>query len=59
MLFLRIDLNEMIERAVVQFSFISLQIQKCGDDEPAIEPLKSVEKKTHKQEQRILFFFRL
>lgn len=44
----KIDLNEMIERAVVQFSFISLQIQKCGDDEPAIEPLKSTIENLHR-----------
>jgi hypothetical protein len=32
----------MIERAVVQFSFISMQLDKCGENEPAVEPLKSV-----------------
>jgi hypothetical protein len=39
----RIDINEMIERAVVQFSFISIQLDKCGDqNEPTVESLKSV-----------------
>lgn len=32
----------MIERAVVQFSFISIQLDKCGQNEPTIESLKSV-----------------
>lgn len=32
----------MIERAVVQFSFISIQLEKCGKNEPAIESLKMV-----------------
>jgi hypothetical protein len=38
----RIDINEMIERAVVQFSFISIQLDKCGQNEPTVESLKSV-----------------
>lgn len=32
----------MIERAVVQFSFISIQLDKCGQNEPTMESLKSV-----------------
>jgi hypothetical protein len=32
----------MIEHAVVQFSFISIQLDKCGQNEPAVESLKSV-----------------
>lgn len=40
--YIRIDMNEMIERAVVQFSFISIQLEKCGENEPAMESLKLV-----------------
>ncbi len=43
-IFFRIDMNEMIERAVVQFSFISIQLDKCDKNEPTIESLKSVNK---------------
>lgn len=32
----------MIERAVVQFSFISIQLDKCGQNEPTIESIKLV-----------------
>ena len=37
-------MNEMIERAVVQFSFISIQLDKCDHTEPTVESLKSVKK---------------
>lgn len=48
----------MIERAVVQFSFISLQMKKCGDNEPTIEPLKTVtQKKEPIKNHQISFFF--
>ena len=40
--FLRIDISEMIERAVVQFSFISIQLEKCGPNEPMVEALQTV-----------------
>jgi hypothetical protein len=43
-IFFRIDMNEMIERAVVQFSFISVQLDKCDQNEPTVESLKSVKK---------------
>ncbi len=35
----------MIERAVVQFSFISIQLDKCGQNEPTVESLKAVKEK--------------
>ncbi|CAF1096143.1 unnamed protein product [Adineta steineri] len=38
----KIDISEMIERAIVQFSFISIQLDKCDQNEPTIESLKSV-----------------
>jgi hypothetical protein len=40
----KIDIHEMIERAVVQFSFISIQLDKCGQNEPMVEGLKAVNK---------------
>ncbi len=44
---LRIDIHEMIERAVVQFSFISIQLDKCGENESMMEGLKAVSSKNH------------
>ncbi|CAF4174023.1 unnamed protein product, partial [Rotaria sp. Silwood2] len=38
----KIDISEMIERAVVQFSFISVQLDKCGQNEPTVESLQLV-----------------
>ncbi|CAF4833392.1 unnamed protein product, partial [Rotaria sp. Silwood1] len=38
----KIDISEMIERAVVQFSFISIQLDKCGQNESHVESLKLV-----------------
>ncbi|CAF5025612.1 unnamed protein product, partial [Rotaria magnacalcarata] len=38
----KIDIGEMIERAVVQFSFISIQLEKCNKNEPTVESLKLV-----------------
>lgn len=35
-------MNEMIERAVVQFSFISTKLDKCDQNEATVESLKSV-----------------
>ena len=32
----------MIERAVVQFSFIAIQLDKCGENEPIVESMKTV-----------------
>ncbi|CAF1098173.1 unnamed protein product [Adineta ricciae] len=37
----KIEISEMIERAVVQFSFISIQLEKCGENEPVVESLKT------------------
>jgi hypothetical protein len=37
----------MIERAVVQFSFISIQLDKCGENESMMEGLKAVSSKNH------------
>jgi hypothetical protein len=37
----------MIERAVVQFSFISIQLDKCGQNEPMVEGLRNVKKKMY------------
>jgi hypothetical protein len=45
----------MIERAVVQFSFISIQLDKCGQNEPTMESLKSV--RINKIYFENLFFF--
>jgi hypothetical protein len=44
----------MIERAVVQFSFISIQLDKCGQNEPTVESLKAVKRKKYQCE--ILLF---
>ncbi|CAF0935828.1 unnamed protein product [Rotaria sordida] len=38
----KIDISEMIERAVVQFSFISIQLDKCDQNEPTVESLKLI-----------------
>ncbi len=35
----------MIERAVVQFSFISIQLDKCGQNEPMVDGLRNVKQK--------------
>lgn len=43
----------MIERAVVQFSFISIQLDKCGRNEPMMEALLTV------GDLRMIFFRRL
>ncbi|UJR08723.1 hypothetical protein I4U23_012980 [Adineta vaga] len=37
----KIDMSEMIERTIVQFSFISIQLDKCGENEPTVESLKT------------------
>lgn len=36
----KIDINEMIERAVVQFTFISIQMNKCGEN-PSMQTVEN------------------